>query len=146
MEINHLLTLNCTKNAVQCSSKKRALEIISELAAQRLNQQPQKIFESMLNREKMGSTGIGHGIAMPHGRIQGNKIVGVFIRCETAIQFDAIDNQPVDLLFALLIPEDECKAHLETLSFIARKLNDKPFCRQLRHADSDQAIFDIITG
>lgn len=146
MELNQILTLDCTRSAIQCSSKKRALEIISELAAHRLDQSPQKIFECMLTREKMGSTGIGYGIAIPHGRIPGNKIVGVFIRCTEAIPFDAIDNQAVDILFALLIPEEDCKTHLETLSFIAQKLTNKQLCRQLRHANSDQAVFDIMTG
>ncbi len=146
MELHNLLTLDCTKTAVQCSSKKRILELISELAAKRLDQQPQKIFEGMLTREKMGNTGIGYGIAIPNGRIQGNKAVAVFLRCENPIQFDAVDNQPVDLLFALLIPEEDCDFHLNTLSSIAKKLSDKQLCRQLRQADSDRAVFEIITG
>ncbi|WP_394211676.1 PTS IIA-like nitrogen regulatory protein PtsN [Enterovibrio calviensis] len=147
MELKDVLKLDCTKSAVLCSSKKRALEMISELAAIELDQNPQKLFECMLGREKMGSTGIGNGIAIPHGRIfNSDHAVGVFIQCAEPIEFDAIDNQPVDLLFALLVPDDQCKEHLKTLSLIAQKLGDKQICRQLRHANSDQELYDIITG
>ncbi|MDD1792034.1 PTS IIA-like nitrogen regulatory protein PtsN [Enterovibrio makurazakiensis] len=147
MELKEVLNLDCTKSAVLCSSKKRALELISELAASKLDQNPQKLFECMLGREKMGSTGIGNGIAIPHGRIfNSDHAVGVLIQCEEPIEFDAIDNQPVDLLFALLVPDDQCKEHLKTLSLIAQKLGDKQVCRQLRHASSDQELYDIITG
>ncbi|WP_407331494.1 PTS IIA-like nitrogen regulatory protein PtsN [Enterovibrio sp. 27052020O] len=147
MELKDVLKLDCTKSAVLCSSKKRALEIISELAAIELDQNPQKLFECMLGREKMGSTGIGNGIAIPHGRIFNSEhAVGVLIQCSEPIEFDAIDNQPVDLLFALLVPDEQCKEHLKTLSLIAKKLGDRQVCRQLRQASSDQELYDIITG
>ncbi|KXF80044.1 PTS IIA-like nitrogen regulatory protein PtsN [Enterovibrio coralii] len=147
MELKDVLKLDCTKSAVLCSSKKRALELISELAANELDQNPQKLFECMLGREKMGSTGIGNGIAIPHGRIfNSDHAVGVLIQCAEPIEFDAIDNQPVDLMFALFVPDDQCKEHLTTLSLIAQKLGDKQICRQLRNASSDQELYDIITG
>lgn len=97
--------------AVHCQSKKRALEIISELAAKQLSLPPQVVFEAILTREKMGSTGIGNGIAIPHGKLEEDTLraVGVFVQLETPIAFDAIDNQPVDLLFALLVPADQTK-------------------------------------
>ncbi|MDD1782222.1 PTS IIA-like nitrogen regulatory protein PtsN [Enterovibrio sp. ZSDZ35] len=147
MELKDVLKLDCTKSAVLCSSKKRALELISELAANELDQNPQKLFECMLGREKMGSTGIGNGIAIPHGRIfNSDHAVGVLIQCAEPVEFDAIDNQPVDLLFALFVPDEQCKEHLTTLSLIAQKLGDKHVCRQLRNASSDQELYDIITG
>ncbi|CZF83482.1 Nitrogen regulatory protein [Grimontia celer] len=147
MELKDVLKVDCTKSAVLCSSKKRALEVISELAASQLDQNPQKLFECMLGREKMGSTGIGNGIAIPHGRIfNSDHAVGVLVQCAEPIEFDAIDNQPVDLLFALLVPDDQCKEHLKTLSLIAQKLGDKKVCRQLRNASSDQELYDIITS
>lgn len=146
MKLKNVLRLDCTKSAVQCSSKKRALEIISELAAKQLGQNPQKLFECILNREKMGSTGIGNGIAIPHGRMfHSDYPVAVLLHCSTPIDFDAIDNQPVDILFAFLVPDEQCKEHLNTLSLIVEKLNDKHLCRQLRHASSDQELYDIIT-
>lgn len=146
MNLKNVLKLDCTKSAVLCSSKKRALEIISELAANQSGQNAQKLFECILSREKMGSTGIGNGIAVPHGRIfNSSQPIAVLIHCEVPISFDAIDNQPVDLLFAFLVPDDQCKEHLQTLSLIAEKLSDKHICRQLRNAGSDQALYDIIT-
>ncbi len=146
MQLSDVLKPDCTKSAVQCSSKKRALEIISEVAAQTLDQSPKKLFESLLSREKVGSTGIGNGIAIPHGRSsQIDKAVAVLIQCAEPIQFDAIDNQPVDLLFALLVPDEQCKEHLKTLSLMAEKLSDKQVLKRLRNAGSDQELFEIMT-
>ncbi|RXJ71927.1 PTS IIA-like nitrogen-regulatory protein PtsN [Veronia nyctiphanis] len=146
MDIKDVLTLDCTKSAVLCSSKKRILELISQLAAKELNEEPKELFECLLNREKMGTTGIGNGIAIPHGRIFNSKrAVGVFVQCAEPIKFDAIDNQPVDLLFALFVPDDLCKVHLATLSLIAKKFSDKTLTRQLRCAKSDQELFSIMT-
>ena len=145
MLIQDFLSRDCTKSAVPCSSKKRAIELISELAAQRLGLDPQELFERLLAREKMGSTGIGGAIAIPHGRVpDGHPLTAVFLTLEQPISFDAIDNQPVDILFALLVPESECKVHLKTLSLIATKLNDKSFCRQLRQAADDEALYQLM--
>lgn len=147
MHLSNVLSLDCTKSAVHCSSKKRALEIISEIAAEHLDQNPQPLFECILNREKMGSTGIGNGIAIPHGRIQNSdKAIAILIQCQDPIQFDAIDNQPVDLLFALLVPDAQCKEHLKTLSSMAEKLSNKQVCKQLRTARSDEELYQIMTN
>lgn len=147
MQLSSVLTLDCTQSAVQCNSKKRALETISELASKKLDLSCSTVFESLLSREKMGSTGIGMGIAIPHGRI-GNEhpAIGVFIRCEEPIAFDAIDNKPVDLLFALLVPESQCKEYLGILGQIAQKLNDKETCRALRKAQSNDEMYQILTA
>ena len=148
LEPNTVLSLECTRSNVHCQSKKRALEIISELAATSLNLPYQTIFEALLTREKMGSTGIGNGIAIPHGKLEEDTLraVGVFIHLEQPIAFDAIDNQPVDLLFALLVPADQCKTHLHTLSLVAKRLADKSVCRRLRSARSDAELYEIITA
>ncbi|MGF1725788.1 PTS IIA-like nitrogen regulatory protein PtsN [Photobacterium nomapromontoriensis] len=146
MQLSNVLSLDCTKSAVPCSSKKRALEIISEIAAEHLDQNPQPLFECMLNREKMGSTGIGNGIAIPHGRINNSdQAIAILIQCQDPIEFDAIDNQPVDLLFALLVPDDQCTEHLKTLSCMAEKLSNKQVCKQLRTAKSDEELYQILT-
>lgn len=147
LELGSVLSLSCTRNGVHCQSKKRALEIISELAAGQLNLPQQTIFEALLTREKMGSTGIGNGIAIPHGKLQedSQQAVGVFIRVDQPVAFDAIDNQPVDLLFALLVPADQCKTHLHTLSLVAKRLADKTVCRRLRSAQNDEELYAIIT-
>ena len=147
MQLTSVLNAECTKSGVHCASKKRALEIISELAAKQLSLPPQVVFEAILTREKMGSTGIGNGIAIPHGKLEEDTLraVGVFVQLETPIAFDAIDNQPVDLLFALLVPADQTKTHLHTLSLVAKRLADKTICRRLRAAQSDEELYQIIT-
>ena len=116
LQLSNVLNQECTRSQVHCQSKKRALEIISELAAKQLGLPPQIVFEAILTREKMGSTGIGNGIAIPHGKLEEDTLraVGVFVQLETPIAFDAIDNQPVDLLFALLVPADQTKTHLKS--------------------------------
>ncbi|WP_188005815.1 PTS IIA-like nitrogen regulatory protein PtsN [Vibrio cholerae] len=147
MQLSEVLSLDCTKSAVQCSSKKRALEIISEIAALHTGQNATELFECMLSREKMGSTGIGNGIAIPHARMSNSdNAVAVLLQCEEPIEFDSIDNRPVDLLFALLVPEDQCKEHLKTLACMAERLNDKQILKQLRNAASDQELYNIMVN
>ncbi|GAD88172.1 MULTISPECIES: PTS IIA-like nitrogen regulatory protein PtsN [Vibrio] len=147
MQINQVLSLDCTKSAVHCTSKKRALELISQIAATHSGQDSTDLFECMLGREKLGSTGIGNGIAIPHARMSNSdQAIAVLLQCDEAIEFDAIDNRPVDLLFALLVPENQCKEHLKTLSCMAERLNDKKILKQLRHAKSDEELFEIMVA
>lgn len=147
MQINSILNIECTRGDIQCHNKKRALEIISELAANQLRMKPKVVFDAVLSRERMGSTGIGNGIAIPHGKLAEDmpRSVGVFIRLEQPIPFDSIDNQPVDLLFALLLPSEQCKSHLHTLSLVANRLADKNICRRLRTAQSNKELYQIMT-
>lgn len=146
MQLSEVLSLNCTKSAVQCTSKKRALELISQIAAEYTGQNSHELFECMLSREKMGSTGIGNGIAIPHARMfSSDKAIAVLLQCQEPIEFDAIDNRPVDLLFALLVPDEQCKEHLKTLSCMAERLNDKQTLKQLRKAQSDEELYNIMT-
>ncbi|MFH0257463.1 PTS IIA-like nitrogen regulatory protein PtsN [Vibrio rumoiensis] len=147
MQLNEVLSLDCTKTAVQCTSKKRALEIISEIAAQHSGLDSNRLFECMLSREKVGTTGIGNGIAIPHGRmLDSDQAIAVLLQCEQPVDFDAIDSRPVDILFALLVPDEQCKTHLTTLSLMAEKLNDKFTLKRLRHAQTDQELYDIMVG
>lgn len=147
MQLSSLLTLESTRCAVQCSSKKRVLEVISEIAAPALNIGSQEVFEALLVRERMGSTGIGAGIALPHGKFDDPnlKTTGVFIQLAEPISFDAVDNQPVDLLFALLVSAEQCKNYLETLSQVAKYLSDKNVSRRLRAAQTSEELYQIIT-
>ena len=116
MYLNEVLSLDCTKTAVQCTSKKRALEIISEIAAQHSGINSNKLFECMLNREKVGTTGIGNGIAIPHGRMMdSDKAIAVLLQCEHPVDFDSIDSRPVDIMFALLVPDEQCQTPLKNL-------------------------------
>jgi len=100
---------------------------------------------ALLTREKLGSTGIGRGIAIPHGRMSGaQEPLALVLVSETPINFDAIDNRPVDIFVALIVPEGDNQQHLKTLATIADKLKNKEFCKQLRCAKSDAELYQII--
>ena len=146
MELSTILQPECTTCATP-GSKKKVLELISDIAAvQYPTLSSQEIFESLLAREKMGSTGIGNGIVILHGRLTNiDHPLGIIIKCETPISFDSIDKQPVDILFALLVPSDQCEQHLATLSSMAEKLNDKAIVKQLRKSTSESELYDLIT-
>ena len=146
MDIQAIVSLDRTECAVQCNSKKRILEIIADIAAkQNENIDQATVLNSLMARERMGSTGIGNGIAIPHARMNvSDKAIAVLLQCQDPIEFDAIDNRPVDLLFALLVPSEQCKEHLKTLSCMAERLNDKQTLKQLRNAQSDQELYDIM--
>lgn len=147
MELCTILRPECTTCATP-GSKKKALELISDLAAaQYPTLSSQEIFESLVAREKMGSTGIGNGIAIPHGRLTDiTQPIAILVKCEEPIAFDAIDKQPVDILFALLVPADQCQQHLSTLSCMAEKLSDKQILKQLRKTHDETELYQVITG
>lgn len=145
MKISTLLTQDAVFSKVSCTSKKSALEKISHIAAEKLNIDAQILFNNLIAREKIGSTGVGSGIAIPHVKIDSNlPATAVFIQCETAIDYDAYDGNKVDLLYAIFVPEDRCQEYLVALSEISKKLLDKPFLRQLRNADNDAALFQLL--
>ena len=146
MELSTILRPECTTCATP-GSKKKVLELISDIAAvQYPTLSSQEIFESLLAREKMGSTGIGNGIAIPHGRLPDiDHPIAVFVKCLEPIPFDSIDKQPVDILFALLVPADQCQQHLATLSAMAEKLSDKTILKQLRKSQDDAELYQVIT-
>lgn len=141
------LTGNVREAASTARAKNAPWKSSASWRRKQLSLAPQVVFEAILTREKMGSTGIGNGIAIPHGKLEEDTLraVGVFVQLETPIAFDAIDNQPVDLLFALLVPADQTKTHLHTLSLVAKRLADKTICRRLRAAQSDEELYQIIT-
>jgi len=147
MKISDILTADRISCAASPASKKRALEEVSALmlnADASLTQG--EIFDSLLSRERLGSTGLGHGVAIPHGRIAtGNKAIGAFIQLSQGIDFDAIDGQPVDLLFGLLVPVESTEEHLQILAHLAKMFSDEPFCAQLRHAQSKEELYNLIT-
>jgi len=128
------------------SSKKRALEQLSELlvsASPALTQI--EVFESLIDRERLGSTGLGHGAAIPHGRLKAvEEPVCAFLQLQEGVDFDAVDNQPVDLICALLVPEESTSEHLELLSMLAEIFGDEAFCKQLRAADSDEVLYQLL--
>ncbi len=135
--------ISCGNTAV---SKKRALQNLGELlalSAPELN--PDGTFDKLLERERLGSTGLGHGIALPHARVNGiDEAYGAFIQLEDGVNFDAIDNQPVDLIFGLLVPESATKEHLQLLAHLASMFSDAGFCEKLRQATHPEQIMQQI--
>ncbi len=148
MQIEELLTPGRTLCGIEGVSKKRALEILANTIAQDVPAiDADELFRRLIARERLGSTGIGHGIAIPHCRVEHcNGTLGALITLKHPIDFDAIDSEPVDILFAMLVPEDAHSEHLQTLAALAAKLSDSEFRARLRTADSDASLFAAATG
>ncbi len=146
MQLSEILTNSCTRCDEAISSKKRILEKLCQLAANQVRDIEQdELLESLLEREKMGSTGIGNGIAIPHGRLpNANQAVAVLITTQQAIDFDAIDNREVDIFIALFVPENSCQQHLDTLQNIAKLFSDKKMVKQVRKCDDNLALYNLI--
>jgi PTS system nitrogen regulatory IIA component len=146
MNLQDILTLDCTHCAVPVTSKKRLLEKLATIAATRISDFSQfQLLESLMAREKVGSTGIGNGIAIPHGRLDNTKqVVAILLTTQQAIDFDAIDNRSVDIFVALFVPQDCCQDHLSTLQSIARLFSDKLISKQVRRCKSDQELYDLV--
>ncbi len=148
MKLQDILSQDCTFCAVPAASKKRILEQISAIAATKISElNQQELLASLMQREKLGSTGIGNGIAIPHGRLdKSNQVIAVLMTTEKAIEFDAIDQRPVDIFIALFVPESLCKEHLSTLQSIAQLFSDKKIAKELRKCTNDQQLFQIISA
>lgn len=146
MEIKDILSPDCTRCAVPGTSKKRILQLISEIAGEHIDDLTEDdVLTGLMCREKMGSTGIGAGIAIPHGRLPHlTQPFAVVVTCIPGIEFDAIDNQPVDVFFAILVPSDTNEAHLQTLATVAKKLSDKEVTKHLRKANSNIALYELL--
>lgn len=146
MKFTELLSPENVINNAHAGSKKSVLELISKLIAQNLtNIKYEQIFESLISREKLGSTGIGLGVAIPHGHIKTlPKPIAVFVRLQDAIDFEANDNQPVDLFFALLVPEQDEGKYLETLSEIAERFSHEEFRKRLHKAKDDRELYETL--
>lgn len=129
----------------QTTSKKRLLEQIANLFAERLPATDAgQIFSTLIERENLGSTGIGSGVALPHGRIAGlDKVVGFFLRLQTPLDFDAIDHLPVNLIFAILVPEEATEEHLKLLSSLAGVFRDEETRQQLLETSNSSLIRKI---
>jgi len=125
------------------NSKKRVLELLGELIVEeQIDLTAREVFDTLVGRERLGSTGLGHGVALPHGRLgQIQHAIGAFIKLKQGVDFDAIDRQPVDLIFALLVPEHFTDEHLKILAYLAEMFSDSAFCQQLRSAESNTMLF-----
>jgi PTS system nitrogen regulatory IIA component len=137
MNISQILTADRIRLKDTTSSKKRALEILSEMLAQGASEtSPASIFEALNRRERLGSTGLGRGVAIPHGRIAGApQAIGAVLRLKQGIDYDAPDRQPVDIMFALLVPEQSTDEHLELLSQLAAMFSDERYLVRMREIE-----------
>lgn len=143
----NITSLLAPERVVVCddiTSKKRLLEYLGELLASSSSAvSGQDIYEALLSRERLGSTGLGRGVAIPHGRMAGlDHPVCAFIRIRKPVDFDAADGQPVDLVFSLLVPEDSTEEHLQVLSTIAEIFSNKRICAILRECDDGACLLD----
>ncbi len=146
MDLSKLLAPGAVKVLADVSSKKRLMLSIAELSEQLTGVPAAQVFEALQDRESLGPTGVGHGIALPHARLMGlTGVTGVFIRLERAIDFDAADRQPVDLVFTLLAPLDSGVDHLKALALVSRTLRNASLCEKLRANTSPAALYALLT-
>jgi nitrogen PTS system EIIA component len=146
MEIVDLITPKSLIANLRATSKKQALQELARFAAGLTGEQERAIFEVLLERERLGTTGVGAGVAIPHGKLAGLKrLYGVFARLETPIDFESVDEQPVDLIFLLLAPESAGADHLKALARVSRLLRDREMCEKLRGSDTGDAIYALLT-
>jgi PTS system nitrogen regulatory IIA component len=148
MLISDLLSPERIRFDVKSSSKKRLLELISEELARNSDEfTKREIFESLCARERLGSTGLGKGVAIPHGRIKGSRHVEAsFIRLKKPLPYDAVDGEPVDLLFCLAVPEDCGEDHLKLLAQVAELFSDPEMLAKLREAEDAGTLMQLLSG
>lgn len=146
MEIVDLLTPDAVLASVKAQSKKQLLQELAHRASALTGLPERRIFETLIERERLGTTGMGQGIAIPHGRLAGfEKIVGIFARLEQPLDFDAVDDQPVDLVFLLLAPESAGADHLKALARVSRLLRNQAVCEKVRAATQSAVIYSLLT-
>lgn len=146
MQIADILTPERTQCDIHSASKKASLESLANLIASADSSLTRtEVFNSLLNREQLGSTGLGKGVALPHGRLKHcGRTLGAFIRLSTAVNYGAVDDEPVTLLFALLVPEDSTQEHLELLARLAEKFSDDTVLYQLKTEPSRDKVFNLL--
>ncbi len=146
MELSSLLKPAAVRVAGNLTSKKRLLQDLADLAATVYGLDAAAALDALQERETLGPTGVGHGVALPHARLAGlDRVVGVFIRLERAIDFDAVDRQPVDLVFGLFAPRDSGVDHLKALAQVSRAMRDQTTCAKLRANDDPATLHAILT-
>lgn len=145
MDLSDLIGVKAVMPALKANSKKQLLQMMAEHAAKLTGLVERDIFETILQRERLGSTGVGGGVAIPHGKLPGiDTITGVFARLETPVDFEAVDDQPVDIVFLLLAPEGAGADHLKALSRIARVLRNADTLSKIRGTSDAAVIHDFL--
>ena len=144
MEIGQILEQSAVKTISSCTSKKRLFHDLGELAETSYGLSQSATIEALIRREGLGPTGVGQGVALPHARMADvTDVKGIFLRLEKPLQFDSVDRQPVDLVFALIAPENAGVDHLKALALVSRTLRDAAVCAKLR-ANSDAGTLHTI--
>ncbi len=147
MFLASLLDRHAILGQVSVNSKRQALQLVADVAARQLGLDAGVIHQALIEREKLGSTGVGLGVAVPHAALAGlDRMYGVFVRLESPINYDSIDDMPVDLIFALLAPENAGTEHLRALAKVSRVLRQKDLREQLRLIENTDAIYALLTG
>ncbi|MEM1088654.1 MAG: PTS IIA-like nitrogen regulatory protein PtsN [Pseudomonadota bacterium] len=147
MDLGEILGKDAIVLDLKVGSKKQLLQALSERAAELTNLSAREIFDTILQREKLGSTGVGNGIAIPHGKFDKfEKIFGIFAKLKEPIDFDALDEKPVDIVFLLLAPESAGADHLKALSRIARVLRDPDRLAALRSEPADADLYELLVN
>lgn len=145
MPLTDLVAPQAIIPALKVTNKKQALQELASKAAELTAQNERQIFETLMQREKLGSTGIGNAIAIPHGKLPKiASLFGLFARLERPVDFEALDGQPVDLIFLLLAPENAGADHLKALARIARLLRDPNVTRKLRDSRDAEALYAVL--
>jgi PTS system nitrogen regulatory IIA component len=146
MELAELISPDGVIANLRATSKKQALQELAKRAAEVTGQPERAIFDVLVERERLGTTGVGGGIAIPHGKLDDlDRLYGLFARVEKPIDFDALDDQPVDLICLLLAPETAGADHLKALAKVSRLLRDRTICEKLRGADGSDALYAVLT-
>ncbi|KJS37706.1 MAG: nitrogen regulatory protein [Rhodospirillaceae bacterium BRH_c57] len=145
MDITTLISPESVIPNLKVTSKKQALQELAREAAALTGLHERAVFDTLLERERLGTTGVGNGIAIPHGKLpQLGRLHGLFARLERPIDFEAIDEQPVDLIFLLLAPESAGADHLKALARVSRLLRDRSMCEKLRGTDSAEGLYALL--
>ncbi|AMW34329.1 PTS IIA-like nitrogen regulatory protein PtsN [Haematospirillum jordaniae] len=147
MDITSLVSPESVVPCLKVTSKKQALQELARHAAQLTGLHERAIFDTLLERERLGTTGVGNGIAIPHGKMTAlDRLYGVFARLERPVDFESIDEQPVDLIFLLLAPECAGADHLKALARVSRLLRDRAMCEKLRATSSADALYVLLAN
>ena len=146
MEIKELLVPNAVKINLKVTSKKQVLQELAKMAKALTGLEEREILNVLIERERLGTTGVGEGVAIPHAKLEGvDRLCAVFARLESPIDFDSVDHEFVDLIFMLLAPLSPEHTHLKALAKISRLLRDKSMCAKLRGGTSTDAIYALLT-
>jgi PTS system nitrogen regulatory IIA component len=145
MEIVDLISTESVVSNLHATSKKQALQDLARRAASLAGLEERAVFDVLIERERLGTTGVGNGIAIPHGKLSNlDKLYGLFARLERPVDFNAIDEKPVDLIFLLLAPESAGADHLKALARVSRLLRDSSICEKLRGTETSDALYALL--